>query len=53
MLNLFIFPIILQGIATLTMMRQHESPKYYYAIGEYEKAREVLTSIGMTNGVLN
>ena len=51
--TLFIFPIILQGIATLTMMRQHESPKYYYAIGEYEKAREVLTSIGMTNGVLN
>lgn len=50
---------ILGGIPTATMLlayipllMQNESPKFYFGLGQYEKARKVLTQIGLTNGSL-
>lgn len=47
--GLLIVPVILHVISTVMICNQHESPKYFYATGQYDKAREVLTTIGRTN----
>ena len=51
--GLLILPLILQVISMIALANQHESPKFYFATGQFDNAREVLTSIGRTNGVLN
>lgn len=49
---MFGFPAIILCGAIFACAMQTETPKFYYGIGKYDKAREILTIIGRTNGVL-
>jgi MFS family permease len=50
---LFIIPCAVLIVFTIVfVLNRQESPKFYYSVGKYDKARAVLTEIGRTNGVL-
>jgi hypothetical protein len=40
-------------MAFIAITFQEESPKFYYGVGKFDKAREVLTRIGRKNGLLS
>jgi len=45
-------PGIILSVAIFFCYLQTDSPKFYYSVGRYDKAREILTLIGRTNGIL-
>lgn len=49
---LFIVPVIVLAISYLIFSCHSESPKFLHAIGKYDEAREALTRIGKSNGIL-
>ena len=49
---LYAIPLSLLGLIWAWNIFQKETPKYYYFRGKYNKTRQILTSIGRTNGVL-
>lgn len=40
-------------ITSICYCMQSEAPKFYYGLGQFEKAREVLTAIGRSNKILS
>ena len=49
---MFGLPCIALCVSACTFIFMSETAKFYYGIGQYDKAREVLTEIGRTNGIL-
>lgn len=49
---LFIVPVVFLAINYAVFWRHEESPKFLHAVGKYDEAREVLTNIGRSNGIL-
>ena len=49
---MFGIPCIFLSVAIFLCFLQSETPKFYYGIGKYDMAREILTEIGRKNGVL-
>ena len=50
---MFGFPALILACDIVTLRYKEDSPKFYYSIGQYDRARDVLTTIGRTNGVLS
>ena len=50
---MFGFPALILACDIVTLWYKEDSPKFYYSIGQYDRARDVLTTIGRTNGVLS
>mmetsp|Transcript_13167 Transcript_13167/g.22312 ORF Transcript_13167/g.22312 Transcript_13167/m.22312 type:complete len:131 (+) Transcript_13167:814-1206(+) len=49
---LYLMSLLAIAVALVALLRQYDTPKFYYGTGQYDMARMVLTDVGRTNGVL-